>query len=363
MGYEVDFLDVGEGERCGDAIAIRYGELTSASPTQKIVVIDGGFKASGEALVSHVRNFYHSDRVDLAVLTHPDQDHASGLEIVLNELAVARLWMHRPWSHTHTAGIAEMFKSGRVTDTSVREALRRSLDDARALEQLALSKGIPIDEPFCGTEFDGGALRVVGPTTEFYESLLPGFRGTPTPKEESGLIGRAVRAVSEAVSKLFESMDVETLSDDVQTSAENNTSTVILARLDGSQLLFTGDAGIPALNAAADELASLGVGPNQLSFIQIPHHGSIHSVGPAVLDRLLGPKQRADQTRMTAFVSASREGPPRHPAKKVTNAFRRRGAAVHSTQGAKKVHFHESPSRGWFQSTPVPFYDQVEEID
>ena len=53
---------------------------------QKIVVIDGGYQDSGKALVELIRNTYGSNRVDLVVSTHPDNDHVSGLHVVLEEL-------------------------------------------------------------------------------------------------------------------------------------------------------------------------------------------------------------------------------------------------------------------------------------
>lgn len=40
IGYEIDFLAVGDGERSGDAIAVRYG-----SPgAYRVMVVDGGTK-------------------------------------------------------------------------------------------------------------------------------------------------------------------------------------------------------------------------------------------------------------------------------------------------------------------------------
>jgi hypothetical protein len=43
------------------------------------------------------------------------------------------------------------------------------------------------------------------------------------------------------------------------------------------------------------------------------------------------------------------------------NAFRRRGAPVHATQGSKKYHFLNAPGRGWSASVALPFYNEVEE--
>jgi len=77
IGYEVDFLPVGDGEKCGDAIAFRFGRLLANPPQQTVVVIDGGFKDSGAALVQHIRDYYKTENVAAVISTHPDNDHAS----------------------------------------------------------------------------------------------------------------------------------------------------------------------------------------------------------------------------------------------------------------------------------------------
>ena len=119
MSYEIDFFPVGEGEKSGDAIALRFGNLHGDRKEQTIVVIDGGYKLTGEKIVQHIQNIYGTDCVDLVVSTHPDTDHTSGLKLILEELEVTSLWMHRPWNHTKD--IADLFHDGRVTDNSISE--------------------------------------------------------------------------------------------------------------------------------------------------------------------------------------------------------------------------------------------------
>ena len=110
MGYEIDFLPVGNGEKSGDAIALRFGNLRGSREEQTVVVVDGGFKDSGEKLINHIKTYYDTDRVDIVVSTHPDDDHTNGLIVVLEELDVGCLWMHLPWNHTDD--INRMFKDG-----------------------------------------------------------------------------------------------------------------------------------------------------------------------------------------------------------------------------------------------------------
>src|SRR2546427_4274333 len=112
MGYEVDFLAVGDASRSGDAIAFRFGNLFGRRDEQTVIVIDGGLVDTGDKLVQHIKTYYGTDYVDLVVSTHPDSDHAGGLVAVLQQLRVETLWMHRPWKHTQD--IARLFRDGRV---------------------------------------------------------------------------------------------------------------------------------------------------------------------------------------------------------------------------------------------------------
>jgi hypothetical protein len=64
MAYEVDFMAVGDGEKSGDAIALRFGNLVGPRSEQKVFVIDGGTKESGEKLVEHIQKYYGTTRVD-----------------------------------------------------------------------------------------------------------------------------------------------------------------------------------------------------------------------------------------------------------------------------------------------------------
>ena len=78
MGYEVDFLPVGDSN--GDAICIRYGD---AQQGYGIHVVDGAFKDTGEEIMKHIRQYYGVEHVHNMVLSHADNDHAPGLIRVL----------------------------------------------------------------------------------------------------------------------------------------------------------------------------------------------------------------------------------------------------------------------------------------
>lgn len=362
MGYEIDFLPVGEESKSGDAIAVRYGNLHGSRNEQVVMVVDGGYTASGEALVEHIRRNYGTNRVDIVISTHPDQDHISGLEVVLEELQVDNLLMHQPWRHSQTVAKARAssFRSAGFADW-----VEKSLEGASALDALATRKGVPIVEPFFGLRFPrtGGTLRILGPTQEYYESLmLEEVRIPASTKQSTALEALLQKMAAGAARLLEENLNIETLRDDGTTTPSNNSSAICLFTIDSRQLLLTGDAGIPALEQAMTVLEAEGFQPGSLNFIQVPHHGSRKNVGPSVLNRMLGPKGQTTP-HSAAFASVAKKDPDnKHPAKKVTNAFRRRGYAVHVTQGEAKRYSHDAPNRaGWSASTPLPFYFKVEE--
>ena len=358
MAYQVDFFPVGEGAKSGDAIVMRFGDFSDRTKYQ-VVVIDGGFLSSGEALVKHILEVYGTNYVELVVSTHPDADHSSGLSVVLDKLLVGKLWLHKPWEHTYA--ISNMFQDGRVTDMSVAEGIRKSLEDVRYLEKVAIKKGITIVEPFTGVQDNTGSLTVLGPTQAFYKSLLPDFRCTPAPKFESILTKLYGASVGLAV-KVAETLGIETLAEPTEgTHAENNSSAILLFQHGDDYILFTADAGVPALDQAVSALEYVGFDFNKLRIVQIPHHGSKRNVGPKILDRLLGAKRTDDAVLRRAVVSASPDGEPKHPSKRVLNAFRRRGARANGTMGTTLMFQKDAPRLGWSTAPDIPFHTEVED--
>jgi beta-lactamase superfamily II metal-dependent hydrolase len=347
MAFEIDFLRVGDGKSSGDAITFRYGNFDGLASQQHVFIVDGGTKDSGAALVQHVRTFYGTDQVEGVISTHADLDHASGLTVVLENLDCKQLVMHRPWEHA--LYICDLFKMNH-SPTGLSEKLEKAVSAAHELECICERKGIPIVEPFAGSATKDGAVLVLGPTQEFYQRLLPHFRDTPAAKVPS-IIAQFASTMVEKVTTVAEKLHIETLNDSGVTSAENNSSTILLLTLDGCKILLTADAGIPALTAAADYAESRGIMLNDLYLIQVPHHGSRRNVGPTILNRMKA---------KYAIVSVGPDCAPKHPARKVTNAFIRRGAQVTVTAG-KTVLFTEGSRPGWVTVPVVPFYETVED--
>lgn len=373
--FEFDFIAVGDGEKSGDAIAFRFGNLSGRREEQFVGVVDGGTKESGEKLVELISDTYGTELVNVVISTHPDSDHASGLTVVLDELVVEQLWMHQPWAHS--SDIRHMFVGGKITDMSIKRTLRESLEHANELEQIAKRKGIPIIEPFAGETaltFPSRniSLRVLGPSRAYYDSLLPHFRDCPEVRPDASFgigtyLSQGYAAVVEAVKKVFENWGIETLTDPTEEiSCENNSSVILLVDVAGEKTVLTADAGAPALTRAADFAAGQGINLQTLARVQIPHHGSRRNVGPTILNRILGPKLPSNDPRVdqkSAIASVAVKGAPKHPAKKVLNAFKRRGAQCFETKGIDFCWRSPAAPRrpGYCSANALPFYSEVDE--
>jgi hypothetical protein len=136
-----------------------------------------------------------------------------------------------------------------------------------------------------------------------------------------------------------ETWEVETLEDFVQdrTTPSNESSVVQYANIHESKLLLTADAGVNALNEAADYAAVLGIPITSLTFVQIPHHGSRRNVSRLVLNRLLENPFHAEQRR---------QKPRMHPFQ----------PGVRHTRGAKSSKHSSGVEQMSFPRTGLAFF-------
>lgn len=365
MAYEIDIIGIPatESTEDADAIAVRWCEEPKGMylNSYKVMVYDGGFQAHGKALVEHIKKFYFDGRtgvIDAVVVSHPDQDHASGVKEILNTFRVEKLYMNRPWLYVNE--LYSKVDDGRITPSSLEYRLREKYKYIAELEELANEKGIPIEEAFQG-KIIAKKWIILSPTKEFYKQLI--VESPKTPLQESRSDG-FVSKVALKMRNALESWGHETLRENVETTPDNEMSVVLHGFLDNQGVLFTGDAGIRALKIAMDYADKINMTLKyNLSFIQIPHHGSRHNISPSILDRLIGPK--VDEGRYTgelAFASVAENSD--HPLKMVVNAFIRRGVKVFKTRGCGLCKHNNMENRqGWYPCSEERFESNVEDWD
>ncbi len=350
MAYEIDYIPVGTGEKGGDAICMRFGNFNNPEQ-QYVVVIDGGTKKSGEAIIEHIEKYYGTKYVDLVVATHLHSDHISGLTEVIEALTVEKLVVHCPWDYT--SAIKKMTNTSSSLDR-LETKLEKSLSMLSTLIDLTEKNKVQIIQPFAGDELLNG-VNVLGPTSEYYKELLVNFGVTPEAKKQHK-IDQLFTKAKEVVNWIAETLDFETLSDNYpDTTPENNSSLVLLFEIDGKRFLFTGDAGKDALTRVIEYSESNDISLNNLDFFDIPHHGSKRNLGPTILN-YIKPKQ--------AFISCPPQGDPKHPSRKVVNALIRRDCAPCTNKHSATIccPSDDAPQRkDWIPITPESFYTQVEE--
>jgi beta-lactamase superfamily II metal-dependent hydrolase len=350
MGYEIDFLPVGDSN--GDAIVVRHGTDDSFY----LHIVDGGFTDTARTVIDHVEKYFGKNMVisDM-VLSHADNDHATGLVKLLDYFDVRSLWMNRPWLYAQES--LDSFH-GNYTLEGLVAKMKEMHPYLVELEAIAAGKSIPVKEIFQGAVI--GPFRVLAPSRQRYIDLIPDLDKTPPSyKEARGVVGALTEVFRKAADAVKETLDIETLDDNPPaTSASNETSVVQLGRIDSNSILLTADVGPAGLNEAADYAQALGL-LSPPTVVQIPHHGSRRNVTPAVLNRWLGEPTRADRGR--AYVSVGKDA-DLYPRKKVKNAFIRRGYTVMATRGKPICEFSGFPSRpGWVAAPRESFSEDVED--
>lgn len=357
--YEIDFHRVGDGDNSGDAISLRYFD----GAQWRVIVIDGGYTANGEALCAHIEKWYGTSYIDHVISTHPDNDHMSGLRVVMEKMSVGTLWMHCPWAHTEQ--ILPLFKSRRWLAANLTAELKRQYPMVQEMLDLAAAQSTPVYLPFAGQTI--GPLTVLSPSREMYEGLLPQFRATPAPDlDQLQQLGHWLEGIRPHIStdeskNVYEYWDTETLLEGGTTAAENESSLIMLGDLPGRSILLTGDAGLVALREAANYAISIGKSIVQPGIFQVPHHGSRNNISPAWLNYIVGaPDVAGHRSPVTAVVSAGAQDTT-HPRQVVVNAIQRRGAGPWSTKNGG-LYFRGAglPGRDWGDSAVLPFENWVE---
>jgi len=130
---EVYFLDVGQG----DSEILRYGNKT--------MLIDAGTNASTSTLLNDIKDLGIT-QFDFVVATHPHEDHIGGLDAVINNFSIGKLYMPN------------------VTTTT-----KTYMDVLTAIK----NKGYTITTPVPGSTFNLGDVQctILAPNSQKYDDM------------------------------------------------------------------------------------------------------------------------------------------------------------------------------------------------
>ncbi len=319
MGYEIEMLNVGNA----DAIILRY---INSSGTEYVVVIDAGNKNDGEKVVTQINKYTNQKYINLAICTHPDNDHIGGFEYILNNMKISEFWIHDPEKHVN---IFEVRKA--ITEASLYHKMRKiteSLDNNINIIKLIDSKGIVRKEPFRGLKHSYVPLTVLGPTVEFYENLLKTFRDVNDLFLEESILE------DDVLDDYTKDTLSEVLDQDDDKSSENNSSAIIAFHPDNNKrYLFTSDAGPIALQQVVENYNSW---TKNLDWLDVPHHGSKKNLTSSLILHF---------APVVAYVSG--KGKRKYPSMAVVNALKKVGTSVYSTakSGGNILYHFDIPSR------------------
>lgn len=364
MNYEIDFIGVKEHTKDASAVCLRW--YSEQAGRYIVVVYDGGFKIHGEALVDILNKYYFAGEsnptIDIVICSHSDDDHAAGLAELFDHFKVTYLIMNRPWLFSD-----ELFpyvNDGRKTKSSVEKELKEKYSSIATLEEKAIAAGTQIHDGFTTLGFNGAfsPLKILSPTKELYLQLI--VESAKTPYVAESVSESFVKKIFATVRKIVEKWTSDTLRDDVSTTAENETSVVLMGDMVSEKFLLTGDAGVRALGAAAEYADSVGIDLKKVTVHQIPHHGGRHNISSKILNRIVGSIVSEDSNpTKTAFVSIGKDSD--HPKGMVTNAYIRRGVKVFEVRVSTiRHHRGDMPERqGWTSATKKDFSTEVDDWD
>lgn len=327
--YVIEMLNVG----AADAFIIYYVDFNNKG---HLVLVDAGKYTDGEIIYEHLSTYYPGMSVDLAIVTHPDDDHYGGFVYLLEKLdrgdsdsiAINRFCVNNPQNYH-----VQKKDTYKKSQKSVNQAAGSVFDvkDHGNLIKLITNLGISSCERFASCIFrkENGKIAcypktsfdlfpgctVVGPTKSYFERLTPDMRyaNMKTHVYENT---DDDEAPDFKPSNICLSRKLDETTDD--TSAHNQSSLMFIFEPKvGVRYLFTGDAGEEAFRKISQTHRPL---IKNVSWMKIPHHGSKHNLTSKIIN-YCHPK--------IAFISTERQ---QHYLSQCTvNALKQIGCSVYST--------------------------------
>lgn len=306
MEFEINMINVEDG----DAIILQLFK----EDKKALIVIDGGYRRYYSKLINRINELLPNfdNKIELIIGTHYDNDHLEGLSLLLddckkNNIDIGEIWMHKieesfdklvasmneRLSIEVTKAIPQRKRNAELSGSGFDEQKSNLVVENYTFLRKLLEKIIEynleskIKEVKQGDYLDGfEEFKVISPTPDFYNSLLPSLREEKFFKEaqETQLLTEDNRT-----EKSFEEQVADTMNpcNRLQTSSVRNgvTSTnlvsiVTLLQANDLKFLFTADAGIESFQNQNLLTAEL----KNLDWLQLPHHGSKNNSSKIMLD-------------------------------------------------------------------------------
>lgn len=290
MKYEYECLCLGDA----DSIIIRHFQMVEGEEKAFIIVIDAGNIGDGYKLKDHLKKYYGTMHINLAICTHPDKDHKDGFFDLMEDvdITIGTFWLTDPANYLSEDDIKYYTNHDRAVK-AVRRIWNKSNDDTRNLIDEALEKcsdgvyttgagGLHPDLPF----------RVLAPTSDLYTECAKKM------VKDYGVKTYVDPDIKEFVEDAkVDDDEVKSVIDTCRDPSPYNASSLVILYEpgDGNKFLFAGDATQESLQQVVDENPEL----RDVYFLKVPHHGSRNNMTTPIIEELR-PKK--------SYISARGEG-------------------------------------------------------
>lgn len=316
MKYEYEMLKVGDA----DAILIRHFVKDEAY----IVLIDAGNASASSLIKEHVRKYFGTTYIDLAICTHPDSDHKDGFfDLLLDEeIQVGEFWLTDPACYLDEQDI-QRYRNRYNAINAVRKIWNKSTDDSINLIDLAVKKcgEKNVKNISDGVRHPKLPITCMGPTDRYYlenvKQMVQDYNVIPYDDSSKDAYDEAFK---------IDDGEIRSVIDGIEDPSPYNASSLILLYEpgDGKRILFAGDANTTSLQMMLDKYKWL----RNVDMLKAPHHGSQRNLNTKIIDAL-APKK--------TYVSAA--GNKKHPSGRLLYWLAKYGD-VYSTHSANKyVHW------------------------
>ena len=163
--YEYEVLEVGDT----DAILIRH----FIGDRQFIILIDAGNAGDAVIIKKHLRDYYGSYNIDLAICTHPDSDHKDGFFDLLqdDDITIQTFWLTDPADFLDVNDI-KRYRNEENAIKAVRRIWQKSTDPSLNLIDLAFDKCGRVKSVTDGIKHNELPISVVGPSDGYYRQVV-----------------------------------------------------------------------------------------------------------------------------------------------------------------------------------------------
>ena len=325
IDISIDMLSLGNA----DSIIVW---LKDENNNHFVMLIDGGNKSDGEKVIAHLDKYIlpnvPQSAPDLVICTHHDKDHIGGLITVVEHYGnrIGKVWINTPAEHISSNAYQTLKESFRRQSAYKQyQVILESLTNVDNFISLVDHIGIPRDHALYGQGLFNGVIRVLGPSDDFYKTLLPGMENMDRyVSSEANYAYNSIFGTAVINESLESNSPCPIVDEENSTSATNNSSVILEISASGKRYLFTGDAGVQAFEDVETRISLEGI-----HWLDVPHHGSRRNLSSRLIE-----------TMSPDFCYISAKGGTKHPRRALVNCLKRHGSKVYGTNKSGNIWYH-----------------------